>query len=214
MGRDKGLLEFGGAPLVVHLARRIEPLVACVKLVGAPRAYSRLGPPIILDQEPCQEPNQESDQELAGRGSKVRRGPLAGIAAALAATQSPWNLIVACDLPYLSGGWLRWLLLRAQESRAQAVVPRTERGLEPLAGAYRRECGPVIEAALARGERKVTDVLEELRIERVYPREWRAHDPQGLVLKNMNTPADYEEARKWWDAQQTRERQPARNMRR
>ena len=187
MGEDKGLLEFGGVPLVVHLARRIRPLVACVTLVGAPRRYARLGLPTI------------PDPQAAGRGSKIRCGPLAGIAAALAATRSPWNLILACDLPYLSPGWLGWLLERAMKSSAQAVIPRTKRGLEPLAGVYRRECDRVIEAALARGERKVVAVLEELRIERVYPREWCPHDPEGLVLKNMNAPADYDEARKWWD---------------
>lgn len=201
MGRDKGLLEFGGVPLVVHLAQRIEPLVARVTLVGAPRGYAQLGLPII------------PDHQAAGRSSKIRRGPLAGIAAALAATHSTWNLLVACDLPYLSVEWLGWLVSRATKSRAQAVVPQTERGLEPLAAMYRRKCGTVIAATLTRGERKVANALEELQIERVYPREWRPHDPQGLVLRNMNTPQDYDEARKWWDAQQPREDASARTVR-
>jgi len=191
MGEDKGLLEFGGVPLIAHMAQRIRPLVVCVTLVGAPRRYARLGLPAI------------SDEPVAGERARGRRGPLAGIAAALATTHSPWNLILACDLPYLSPGWLGWLLERARKSSAQAVVPRTKRGLEPLAAVYRRECGGVMEAALARGERKVVAVLEELRIERVYPREWRPHDLEGLIVKNMNAPADDDAARKWWDNRRT-----------
>ena len=143
---------------------------------------------------------------LRGQGSKrIRRGPLAGISTALAATRLPWNLIVACDLPYLSRAWLEWLLSRAIRSRGQVVIPQTGRGLEPLAAVYRRECGAPIAAALARGARKVTDVIEELRMDVVYQREWRRLDPRALVLKNMNSPEDYDEARKWWNAERLHE---------
>jgi molybdopterin-guanine dinucleotide biosynthesis protein A len=190
MGRNKGLLDFGGVPLIVHSARLIEPLVACVTVVGPPRRYEAMGLRAI------------ADRDTAGKGSKrIRRGPLAGIATALAASRSSWNLIVACDLPYLSGAWLDWLLSRAIQSRGQVVIPRTGRGLEPLAAVYRRECGAPIASALARGARKVTDVIEGLRMDVVYEREWRRLDPRALVLKNMNTPGDYDEARKWWDAE-------------
>ena len=190
MGRDKGLLDFGGVPLIVHSAHLIEPLVACVTVVGPPRRYAVMGLRAI------------ADQGTAGRGSKrIRCGPLAGISTALAATRLPWNLIVACDLPYLSRAWLEWLISRAIRSRGQVVIPRTGRGLEPLAAVYRRECGAPIAAALSRGARKVTDVIEELRMDVVYQREWRRLDPRALVLKNMNTPEDYAEARKWWSAE-------------
>jgi molybdopterin-guanine dinucleotide biosynthesis protein A len=197
MGQDKGLLDFGGEPLIVHTARLLNPLVAGVTVVGAPPRYAAMGLRAIAD---C---------VAADRGSKgIRRGPLAGIAAALTATSLPWNLIVACDLPYLSGAWVDWLLSRAIRSRAQVVIPRTLRGLEPLAAVYRRECAVTIATALERGERKVSDVIEGLRLEVVPQREWRRLDPSALVLKNMNTPGDYDEARKWWDAEKLREARP------
>ena len=94
--------------------------------------------------------------------------------------------------------WLDWLLSRAVRSPCDAVVPRTERGIEPLAAVYRRDCSAAVAAALARGVRKVSDAIEGLRVDLVYPREWRAIDPNGLILKNMNAPEDYEQARKWW----------------
>jgi molybdopterin-guanine dinucleotide biosynthesis protein A len=198
MGRDKGLLLFGGAPLILRTVRMLEPLVARVTVVGARRGYAALGLQTI------------QDGAGGGGGKTVRRGPLAGMAAALGATRSAWNLIVACDLPYLSAEWLEWLLARAAESEGQAVVPKTERGLEPLAAVYRRECGAAICAALARGERKVTDVLRELRVETVHAREWRRLDPRGQVLKNMNRPGDYERARRWWESEGSRRLAPSR----
>jgi molybdopterin-guanine dinucleotide biosynthesis protein A len=187
MGRDKGLLEFGGVPLIVHMARLLRPLVTEVTVVGSPSRYAKFGLRAIADDAQAQ------------RGvDRPGCGPLAGIATALAATQSPWNLNVAGDLPYLSAEWLDWLLSRALRSRDEAVVPRTEHGIEPLAAVYRRECGEPIVAALAQGVRKVSDAIEKFRVDFVYPREWHHFDPSGLVLRNMNAPEDYEEVRKWW----------------
>src|SRR5277367_6868664 len=146
MGRDKALLDFGGVPLILHTARLVKPLVSEVTIVGSPGRYAALGLRAIADRA-----------AHARRGPRERAlGPLAGIATALAAAHSPWNLIIACDLPYLSADWLDWLLSRALRSRGEAVIPRTERGIEPLAAAYRRECAVVIEGALARGVRKVS----------------------------------------------------------
>jgi len=187
MGRDKGLLDFGGVPLILHTARLIEPLVAEVAVVGSLDRYTNLGLHVIAD-----------DVQIQSGPDQSGYGPLAGIATALAATRSPWNLVLACDMPYLSAEWLNWLLSRAMRSRGEAVIPRSERGIEPLAAIYRRECGAKVAAALARGVRKVSDAIDELRVDYIYPSDWRKLDPGGLVLRNMNAPRDYEDALNWW----------------
>jgi molybdopterin-guanine dinucleotide biosynthesis protein A len=203
MGQDKGLLEFNGIPLIVHTAKLIEPLVASVTVVGSPERFASLGLSAIPD-----------DGVSENAVTNISGGPLRGIAAALAKTRSPWNLILACDLPYLSAAWLEWLLSRAVGSRARVVIPRTEHGLEPLVALYRRECGPPIAAALARGVRKVTDAIGELNLDVVHQREWRRLDPSGLVLANMNTQADYEEARRRWTGEVLGEAEHVRKRRR
>ena len=191
MGRDKGLLDFGGVPLILHTARLLESLVAEVNVVGSPSRYESLGLHVISDMDHAQPLN---GPDILGIG------PLAGIATALAATHAPWNLIVACDLPYLSAKCLDWLLSRAVHSGGEAVIPRTERGVEPLAAVYRRDCGAPVAAALARGVRKVSDAIAELRVEPIYPCEWHRIEASELILRNMNAPGDYEEARRWWSA--------------
>jgi molybdopterin-guanine dinucleotide biosynthesis protein A len=188
MGRQKGLLEFGGQPLIVRTVRLIEPLVSEVIVVGTPERYSPLGLHAIVDRD-----------FRSGEDQEAVRSPLVGIASALTVSTATWNLILACDLPYLTPEWVNWLLGRAVDSEAQVVMPRTPRGLEPLAAVYRRECAAPVVAALERGIRKVTDAMAELRIEFVLEAEWGRHDPGGRVLKNMNTPAEYEEAKTWWE---------------
>ena len=186
MGREKGLLEFGGEPLIARTVRLVEPLVSEVIVVGAPERYSSLGLSAIVDRD-----------FRSGEDREAVLSPLVGIASALTASTATWNQILACDLPYLTPEWINWLLGRAVDSEAQVVMPRTPRGVEPLAAVYRGECAAPIVAALGRGIRKVTDAMAELRIEFVLEAEWGRHDPDGRVLKNMNTPAEYEEAKKW-----------------
>jgi molybdopterin-guanine dinucleotide biosynthesis protein A len=189
MGQPKGLLKFGNQPLILRIASLLEPLVCVVTAVGSPALYGHLGLHVIDDVK-------IGAPDESGKPA----GPLSGIASALTSTRTDWNLILACDLPYLSVEWLDWLLGRAMKSSRQILMPQTAGGLEPLAALYRRECaGPILEA-LHRGVHKVSDALEQFQIEFVTERDWGHVDPVGRVLYNMNAPEDYDEARRWLEA--------------
>ena len=184
-GRAKGLLEIAGEPMIVRTARMITPLLVDVAIIGSPELYAGTGLRVL------------ADRDMRGtEGMSPVQTPLAGIVTALYTTNMPWNLILACDLPYLTADWVDWLLARAMASRAQIVIPRNSRGLEPLAAVYRRECGVPLMDALGRGVRKVTDAIADLQLEESQESDWSKYDPLGRVLKNMNTPSDYEAARK------------------
>ena len=176
MGADKALLDLDGQPLLLRAARLVEPLAASVTVIGDPARYAELGLAVIPDDVP-------------------NLGPLGGIATALRISRMPWNLIVGCDLPYLTAAWLEFLISRALASRADALLPDNVRGPEPLCAMYHARCAPVISAALARGVRKVTGGLAGLVIETLPHAEWKAFDSDGCLFKNMNSPADYADAR-------------------
>ena len=112
--------------------------------------------------------------------------------------------MIACDLPYLTKSWLEFLVGRALDSDADAMLPMNERGAEPLCAMYNKRCEPVIRVALNRGTRKVTDGLAGLRIGTIEPAERKDFDSEGLLFKNMNSPADYEEAKARLDARAKR----------
>jgi molybdopterin-guanine dinucleotide biosynthesis protein A len=176
MGVDKGLLEIDGVPLIVRTARLVDAVAGAATVVGRPKMYWEIGLCAIADDWPgC--------------------GPLGGLATALRASDAEWNLIVACDLPYLTRPWLEFLARRARESATDAVVPMNERGAEPLCAMYRKCCQPAIRGALEQGTRKVTEGLATIRVGYLEPAEWKCFDSDGLLFKNMNTPADYEEAK-------------------
>jgi molybdenum cofactor guanylyltransferase len=177
MGRDKALLELDGVPLVMRTAKLVESVSgAPAAIIGAPDVYGSLGFRVIGDDFPG-------------------TGPLGGLATALRASSAAWNLIVACDLPYLTREWLEYLIGRAVASKADAVVPMNELGAEPLCAMYNKSCERAIWAALDRGTRKVTDGLAGVRVESIERSAWKAFDSEGYLFKNMNSPADYEEAK-------------------
>ncbi|HEY6464511.1 MAG TPA: molybdenum cofactor guanylyltransferase [Candidatus Acidoferrales bacterium] len=189
MGRAKGLLEFGGVPLIVRIVRLAEAVAGRAVVVGSPEIYAALGLNAIADQDI----GVERDASRSG-------GPLFGIATALSQSRAPRCLILACDLPYLTSDWLRWFVERSIQSRAQVVVPMTGEKLQPLAAIYRAECAFVASRLLKRGVRSAIGLLEELQVERVPENEWRVEDHSGNVLKNMNSPQDYEEALESWNS--------------
>jgi molybdopterin-guanine dinucleotide biosynthesis protein A len=176
MGRDKAQLEICGATLLVRTAHLLEPLATAVTVIGPVERYARLGLWVVPDDRPG-------------------LGPLGGIATALRISPLPWSLIVGCDLPFLTGAWLEYLIARAEVSTADVVVPESMQGPEPLCAIYHKRSEAAIAEALEQGVRKVTDALARLAMEKVLAAEWKAFDSDGWLFKNINMPADYEQAR-------------------
>jgi molybdopterin-guanine dinucleotide biosynthesis protein A len=184
MGSDKALLELAGVPMLLRTARLLEPLVCAVTVIGPPERYAALWAPVIPDEVSSQ-------------------GPLGAVATALHASSTDWNLIVGCDMPYLSQPWLEYLLGRAIGSQADAVMPVTTDDAgrprpEPLCAVYHRQCWAAVRAALERGVRKVTDGLRGCSVECIESAEWKPFDSHGRLFKNMNSPEDYAEAVAWF----------------
>jgi molybdenum cofactor guanylyltransferase len=176
MGCDKALLEIGGESLIARAAVLLQSVTGEPTIIASPSLYSSVGFPLVADDW-------------------LDCGPLGGIATALRVSSAHWNLVIACDLPYLTKAWLDFLVERALKSEADAVVPMNERGAEPLCAMYHKNAEGRIRAALEGGVRKVTDAFARLRVEYVEPGEWKAFASEGLLFKNVNSPADYEEAK-------------------
>jgi molybdenum cofactor guanylyltransferase len=174
MGRDKARLELGGQTLIERVLAAVAPL-NCPAFLVARQAddYARFGLPVVPDLFPG-------------------AGPLGGLGTALRHASAPALLLLACDLPFLTPAFLRFLA--AQLGTHQAAVPRSPEGLQPLCAAYARSCLPAVEAALARGERRMHAFCQTLDLRALEPEEWQPFDPRGLLFANLNTPEEYRRA--------------------
>lgn len=180
MGIDKALLTLGGQTFLALAAQKLALMAVPIAVIGPASLRAEVQIPVLEDDYPgC--------------------GPLGGIATALASAERPWNIVLACDLPYLTDEWLRYLIERALASSAEVVMPANENGWEPLCAVHHRSIAARLGEKLLRGVRKVTEGLDGLAIEILAPSEWKKFDPDGRLFKNVNTPEDYAEARAFFE---------------
>ena len=179
-GRDKALVEFDGEPLIARLCRILQAATADVRIVGDAGKYRHIAVECSADRWPGE-------------------GPLGGIITALEANnassdQASWNLIIGCDMPFLTGEWLRHLASRTATSKAEVVVPESNYGLEPLCACWRASIEPVLTRVFEGGVRRITDAMKNISVEILDAADWKRFDSSDRLFWNMNTPADLEEA--------------------
>jgi molybdopterin-guanine dinucleotide biosynthesis protein A len=123
------------------------------------------------------------------------RGPLGGIHAALSATTTDLNLMLAVDMPFMRADFLRYLVEQARATAALVVVPHIGNGLQPLCAVYRRSFRERAEMALRAGQNKIdplftpseTCVLNDAELQRLsFP---------ATMFENLNTREEWERAR-------------------
>ncbi|HSK04043.1 MAG TPA: molybdenum cofactor guanylyltransferase [Kofleriaceae bacterium] len=124
-------------------------------------------------------------------------GPLAGIAAGLAAAATPWLLVVAGDMPYVSGALIELLRSHAGDG-VDAVGIRIGELPEPLVCMLRVAAArPVVAARLAAARLKASRLLTdgELHVAWIAEPALRAIDPTLRALFNVNEPGDLRPSR-------------------
>jgi molybdopterin-guanine dinucleotide biosynthesis protein A len=178
MGRDKTQLPWQGQTLLEHVAAALQPLVdELLIVVKQPEGLPRLPGRVVTDL--------------------VEAHALGGLYTGLRLMRAPRAVVCACDAPFLSPAIIQALL--ARDADAQAVVPETAQGRQPLQAVYTKAALPVIEAQLRRGRWALRELLAALTVETLHPDLVRRLDPSGLSFLNLNTPEDYAAA--WPDAQ-------------
>ncbi len=118
-------------------------------------------------------------------------GPLAGVLAGLGATETELAMVVGGDMPTLVTGVLREMLRVAIAAPVEAVALHDGDGFWPLPLVLR--VAPATEAAhvlLHEGERRLRALAQRLRIAIVDETTWRALDPRGVTLADVDVPSD------------------------
>ncbi len=88
-------------------------------------------------------------------------GPLAGIVATLEEAQYLQNVVIACDMPYMTEACLTWLV--AHYKGEEALICRTQDGrIQPLCALYHKDCLPVFQKALQENKYSLMRAIEQM----------------------------------------------------
>lgn len=183
LGRDKGLVELAGRPLILHVLDRIHHIVdETVAVVGSDNQRVAFAP------------------LLARRASVIvdkyeMRSPLVGAATGFGKAQGEYSLLLPCDTPFVSSSLASLLLdLCVNES---AAIPRWPSGyIEPLQAAYQTKTAlNAAKRALEQGKLNLGSMISYMGgVRYISTMFLQQVDPRLLSFFNINTPEDLKRA--------------------
>jgi molybdopterin-guanine dinucleotide biosynthesis protein A len=174
MGVDKAFLTVAGMPMIDHVLRALRSVVHRIIIVtNSPERYRDFDVTVVTDRLDL-------------------RGPLTGIYSGICSSESEYNVVVACDMPFLNAGLLSYLMELAPGF--DAVVPAIGGLTEPLHAVYSKKLLPAIEERIRENKRRIQGIFAGANIRYVTEKEISRFDPERRSFINLNTPQQYKEA--------------------
>jgi molybdenum cofactor guanylyltransferase len=175
MGADKAFVMLDGCTLLARALAVARSVTSEVRIVGDAFKFASFAP-VVEDVFPeC--------------------GPLGGIHAALRASQTELNVILAVDLPFVSSALLQYLIKRARESLSATVTVAQAGGRwQPLCAVYRQHFADAAELALRTGRYRIDVLFETACTQVIGEEEWAAAGFSLKMFRNLNTREELEAA--------------------
>ena len=170
MGKDKATVLFRGKPLwevQLGLLRKLEPAEILISARTDP-SWRPGDVHFVADIPPS-------------------RGPLSGVAAALARMRTTHLLALAIDMPFITENFLRYVCEQI-EARV-GVVPKIDNRAEPLAAIYPREALIDFRNALAGSDFSLQTLTRSL-VDTGKLRELAVNEEQKKLFLNVNEVSD------------------------
>ena len=182
-GRDKGLIELAGKPLILHVLDKISRVADEIAVV------------VSSDIQ------REKFEHCLGRKARVvvdqrkTQSPLVGASTGFNNVQGEYSLLLPCDAPFLSSQVAQLLLdLCVKKS---AVIPRWPNGyIEPLQATYHTKSAlKATKIALEQGKLDLRSMIAHLTgVRYLSTMVLRQVDPKLMTFFNINTPEDLRKA--------------------
>ena len=170
MGEDKGLMLFRGKILAEHPALVLSSLFPEITIVTGNAAYKKLGYKTIQDKI-------------------LNAGPAGGILSALHHTAYRKNFIVACDMPFIAGAAVQFILDNSHN--AEITIPVFNGKIQPMFGVYDSMCSAKWEELVEGGIRKLETIVKHFDLKLVEVDSYEFFNEK--IFANMNTPENINE---------------------
>jgi len=147
MGADKGLQELCGKALITYAIQSLSEICSTIVISTSSDAYLSFGLKTIPDEIPG-------------------IGPMGGIYSALKQSKTEKNLVLSCDLPFVSKELLSFILKNA-EGYQVAVPWQGKQHYEPLCGFYNLSVLEQMNDFIEKGNYKLPDLFDEININKL-----------------------------------------------
>lgn len=164
MGEDKGLMSLYEKPMVEYVIEVAKKITDHIIIVSDNPNYKKFGFPVFKDLV----------KEV---------GPIGGIYTGLKKSDKHQNLILSCDVPYVSEDLLRFLYLQSENQ--DVTIPEFAGRSHQLIGYYTKDCTLVLKKQIEEKQLKIQDAFGKLNVHFVDAN----HFPES-VFRNINSKQD------------------------
>jgi molybdopterin-guanine dinucleotide biosynthesis protein A len=147
MGREKGLVLYKGKPLIQYSIDILKGNCSQILISSNTKSYEFTGYPLVPD-------------EVKGIG------PVGGIHACLKASKTDHNIILACDMPFISDAYLQFLI--DHHSDSMVAVPWFGKDkYEPVSAYYHKDFSDVLAAYISLGNYKLPEIFNKTPVKKL-----------------------------------------------
>ncbi len=174
MGQDKTQLKLAGKTIIEIVAGKLSSVFSEVIVAGKNQEdFSHL--PVKFTRDIIEKPFRNS---------------LTGVHGGLSRSSSDFNLVVACDMPFINTGLIDFLA-RYPVNDYQAVVPLVKERHQALHAIYSKSCIPHIANHLEKDVFRIGYFITCIDTGYIPEKVIEKYDPGFLTFFNINTREDY-----------------------
>jgi len=169
MGQDKATLEINGKALINYIFDKVKNVFQDIVIVSNNHsAFKGINVPVIKDIVPV-------------------RGPMVGIVSALMYSHDPYVFVCACDMPFIHENAIHYMVNKMNGE--DIIVPKIEKGYEPLHALYSRSCISHMLTSIERDRLKIAGIFPVLTV-KVLNDHTSFYNNGHSVFTNITTVAD------------------------
>lgn len=176
-GSDKALIPFAGMTLIEYIYYKLKENFADVIIIAQKESYSFI------------------------KTAKIRediyqnKGPLAGIYTGLLYSDTEYNFICGCDMPFLNKNYFDFLKEElAADNSPQIIVPEYQNYYEPLAAIYNQNLLTLIKDNLKNNNLRIKSFYEKSDLKVIKEAVLEKKFNLEKLFFNLNYYQDYEQA--------------------
>lgn len=175
MGYDKAFIKLDGLSLVNRQLKILRKIFKKIIIVtNNPDRYKFNGIQIVSD-------------------IISHRGPLSGIYSGLVSSDSFYNFVVACDMPFINTRLIKYM--DRLKKGFDIVAPRVKNGYETLFAIYSKNCILPIYDILHSDNFRITGLFDKLKLKIIGEQEMIKFGDPKILFMNINTQEDQRSAK-------------------
>jgi len=150
-GTNKALYKLEQKPMLINIIEKLNPLFDKIYVIGDKNYdYNNLkNVEYLADEIP-------------------NKGPLGGLYTGLKATDSEYNYLQACDMPFVCKEYLEYMKNHIKiNSNYDAYIPEKNGYLEPFVGFYKKNIKDEVLDLIRQGKLNFDNLFEKIKINRI-----------------------------------------------